>query len=128
VHVLFWPDGSKDNDGPNSFQAATALRNRFIDEFHLKDVPECKGLSDDPGHICMFPIDLEPGFGIATPFLVPNFAVFVPNDDYAAAAMWFQQYRGNLDVLLHPNSGCAVEDHVQWAAWMGNKWELKMSF
>ena len=111
-------------------KAAVKLRENFIDAFDLRDTPECKGLGDHPDHICLFPPDYEPGVGINTPFLVPNFAVFIPNNgkDYSEAVQWFTQRRGELDVLVHPNSGCPVADHLDWAIWQGNKWELKMSF
>ena len=34
------------------------------------------------------------------------------------------QNRGDLDVLVHPNSGCEFEDHTEWAFWGGKSWEL----
>jgi len=37
------------------------------------------------------------------------------------------QNRGNYDVLIHPNSGCELEDHSWWAFWGGNPWELDLS-
>ena len=27
--------------------------------------------------------------------------------------------RGNLSIMVHPNSGCEVEDHRDWALWLG---------
>lgn len=32
---------------------------------------------------------------------------------------------GDLDVLIHPNSGCEMYDHLLWPMWIGNKWELQ---
>ena len=26
--------------------------------------------------------------------------------------------------MIHPNSGCEVEDHTEWAVWGGKTWEL----
>ena len=37
---------------------------------------------------------------------------------------WFMKNKGILDILVHPNSGCGVQDHVDHALWAGNKWEL----
>lgn len=37
---------------------------------------------------------------------------------------WIMQRRGALDVLVHPNSGCGLEDHTQWPLWGGNAWEI----
>ena len=34
------------------------------------------------------------------------------------------QHRGVYDVLIHPNTGCSVLDHTDWAMWAGDKWEL----
>ena len=99
---------------------------------------------------------MTPGYGFANPFLVPNFAFYVPLEDFAPTTSWIMQHRGELDVLVHPNSGCAVNDHLDWfdtpppcprdmscaifldsqprlihalrSIWGGTKWELKMSF
>jgi len=29
--------------------------------------------------------------------------------------------------LIHPNSGCELEDHTWWAFWGGNPWEIDLS-
>eukprot|EP00756_Hemistasia_phaeocysticola_P012293 Hpha_TRINITY_DN15186_c3_g6::TRINITY_DN15186_c3_g6_i2::g.128693::m.128693 len=32
--------------------------------------------------------------------------------------------RGGLDIILHPNSGCEVSDHIDWPLWGGIKRDL----
>ena len=78
----------------------------------------------------MFKPDEKP----AGPFLAPQWSVFVPLEYFSAAVQWVMQRRGNtirtnqpeLDVLVHPNSGCEVEDHSWWAFWAGEKWRLNL--
>jgi aromatic ring-cleaving dioxygenase len=36
-------------------------------------------------------------------------------------------HKGNLDMLIHPNTGCEKEDHTNWASWSGTKWEIDTS-
>lgn len=33
------------------------------------------------------------------------------------AIEWILQHRGDLDILIHPNSGAEVSDHGKWALW-----------
>merc|ERR1712046_285254 len=41
---------------------------------------------------------------------------------------WWQSHRrysgGELDVLVHANSGCQLNDHTEFGIWMGTKWEM----
>ena len=40
---------------------------------------------------------------------------------------WLSQNRGEFSFLIHPNTGCAHEDHTKWAFWVGEKWNLDTS-
>ena len=128
IHTLFWPDGAKDNDGPHSIQAALEFRDDFIDAFDLREAKECDSLQDNDNKLCVFPPDIDPGFGFAAPFITPSWAVFLPKARLAEVYPWFVQHHQQLDILLHPNTGCAVADHTDYASWLGQEWELKLSF
>jgi aromatic ring-cleaving dioxygenase len=128
IHVLFWPDGAAGNNNTHNGVGAVALRKKFIDKFELEFTPNCTSLSDVNQGLCPFEIDYKPGFGHAGPFLVPNFAIFVPLDRFDETVPWMMMNRGDYDVLVHPNSesGCMYQDHIDHSVWSGNKWELKV--
>lgn len=80
-----------------------------------------------PGYpMCVFPVNMDPVTGHG-PFLTAEYAFFVPKEDLQRATNWMVQHRGVYDVLIHPNTGCHVQDHTDWAMWSGNKWELDTS-
>ena len=33
------------------------------------------------------------------------------------AVEWIMQHRGDLDILIHPNSGAELSDHKIWSSW-----------
>ena len=41
--------------------------------------------------------------------------------------MWMMQRKGEFSVLVHPNSGCEIEDHSWWAYWGGAPWPLDLT-
>jgi aromatic ring-cleaving dioxygenase len=41
---------------------------------------------------------------------------------------WLMLNRRGLDVLVHPNTGDAYEDHATHALWLGNKLKLRLRF
>ena len=41
---------------------------------------------------------------------------------------WLMLNHGNLDVLIHPNTGDDVPDHRDFALWLGKKLELNIEF
>jgi aromatic ring-cleaving dioxygenase len=124
IHVMFWPNATQ-GPGAHSADNAMRLRQDFFDHFGLDDNDECKAMfgMDD---MCWFPVDWEPGVGLAAPFVVPNWPIYVPMDRFAEAMPWISQHRGDLDVLMHPNSGCMRDDHEYNAMWSGNKWEINL--
>jgi len=81
--------------------------------------------------VCPFPFEFNAAaFPVEAggPFEAPNFSFFVSDTFLQAAVTWWQSHRryvgGELDVLVHANSGCQVNDHTEYAIWMGNKWEM----
>ena len=41
---------------------------------------------------------------------------------------WLMLNRRGLDVLVHPNTGDAYEDHATHALWLGNRLKLRLKF
>ena len=121
IHTLFWQMSAESVTKAMEFQQA------FFDEFELNGVEICTFEAPDPQpnieDICAFEIDWMP----SGPFVTANFAFFVPKGHYEKAVSWSMQNRGDLDIFVHPNSGCHVEDHIKWSVWGGNKWVLDVS-
>ena len=78
---------------------------------------------EEQTELCMFETRYEP-FG---PFLTGQWSVFVPPDKYYKSMSWILSRRGDLDIFIHPNTGCSTLDHTNSAQWTGNKWELDTS-
>ena len=120
IHVLFPSDAAK-------VREALALQLGFMEAFSLIGEPNCTMSAGDPAplvkEMCAFEIDWAP----AGPFLTAQYSFFVPSLQLTKAMAWTVRHRGTLDVLVHPNSGCEVEDHTRWAMWGGNKWEIDTS-
>jgi len=118
IHVHFW---QKNKD---SVAGALALRSRFISEFGVSESLPCDDSHlGQPTYLCMLDVDYEP----TAPFLTSEWAVFVPVGLFSVTVPWIMSHRGQYDVLVHPTSGCEIEDHRDWSFWCGNKWELDLS-
>jgi aromatic ring-cleaving dioxygenase len=115
IHVLF------DAANNSNVREALQLQVDFMHAFDLSGKPNCTVVAGDPApwikDICSFEIDWEP----AGPFLSAQYSWFVPVEKLTKAVAWTVRHKGDLDVLVHPNSGCEVEDHTSWAMWGGNK-------
>lgn len=114
VHVLYY----RTND--TQIQEALNLRNKFAAHFNLGFDKPCDLFHND--YMCMFEEEREP----AGPFITSQWSVYFLNDDYVKVVPWITQNRAGLDVLVHPNSGCEIEDHSWWATWAGHPWPLKL--
>lgn len=127
VHVIF------DDHNDTSRRAALSFQRLFAETFNISaevNPVECDDTNTSHGEnpqLCM--IDNDWGrYNASTghwkspacPFLDPEWAVFVPADLFGAVMPWFMQHRPEiLDVVVHPNSGCEVYDHRDWATWSG---------
>jgi DOPA 4,5-dioxygenase len=124
IHFLFWQYNT------DSVNAAFKLQAQFMEHFQLtlKD-NTCNESTvwntTHPVSLCMFPANYP--FAHSGPFLVSEWAVFVPVETFFETVTWSMQHRGNLDIIVHPNSGCEIEDHRDWSVWGGNKWELDLT-
>jgi len=120
IHVLFW---SKNNDSVN---AAKVLQQKFRKQFGVLVDPCPESVwntTHSPDILCFFPWAPEAD----GPFLTGMWAAFVPLERFKDTVPWMMQHRGNLDVFVHPNSGCEIYDHVNWPLWGGKPWEIDVS-
>jgi aromatic ring-cleaving dioxygenase len=131
VHVIF------DDQNETSLKHALAFQKKFAETFNIStevDQVKCDDSNTPHGEnppLCMIDNDWgtfnastghwkRKGDVGACPFLNPEFAVFLPVERYAVVVPWFMQHRPKmLDVVVHPNSGCEVYDHRDWAIWSG---------
>eukprot|EP00128_Syssomonas_multiformis_P001366 Colp12_sorted_trinity150504_noHs@25276 len=119
VHVMFQKEHR--SDACTGYDDAMLFRNLFMKTFNISQV-DCAG-DFDQGRLCMFPTALGP-FG---PFLAPQWAAFVPLEDYPAISQWMMQNRGQFDVFIHPNTGFERNDHKDWGVWGGRPYPLDLT-
>lgn len=122
LHVLFLQNNE------SSVYQAMKLQKDFVTAFGLVGKPNCSGNAGDPWNkgemiLCSFGVDMEP----VGPFPTAQFAFFVPPEVVVPTLNFLVQRRGDLDVLLHPNSGCEIEDHTKWMSWSGLSWRIDTS-
>ncbi len=114
IHVLYWQSNEEDAKG------ARLLRENFRSAFEgTLGQKECNS-TFHMENLCLF-ADIDKPDG---PFLTAQWAVFVPIDHFYSTVSWIMQNRNGYDVLVHPNSGCEIEDHSWWAFWGGNPWQI----
>ena len=41
-----------------------------------------------------------------------QYSFFIPKHFYEETVAWTMQHRNHLDIMVHPNTGCEVEDHT----------------
>lgn len=121
IHILFTAANA------SQVQAALAFQLQFMTAYDLLGKANCTMTAGDPAawatEICAFEIDWQP----AGPFLTAQYSFFIPKKDVLSTIAWSVRHKGELDMLLHPNSGCEVEDHTKWALWGGKKLQLDTS-
>jgi DOPA 4,5-dioxygenase len=74
-----------------------------------------------------FPVEVE-GFRDTPrgPHPIPNVLVVFEPDLFAEVVPYLMLNRDGLDVLVHPLTKNAVEDHSSYAIWLGSPVELKL--
>lgn len=114
-HVLYWQINEEHTKGTYE------LRDLFMETFKHRLGPECTS-NYHQDKMCMFKPSKQPN----GPFLTAQWSIFFLNEDFTEIVPWIMQHRGKYDVLVHPNSGCDLEDHSWWAFWGGNPWPINL--
>eukprot|EP00388_Colpodella_angusta_P000973 GDKJ01003273.1.p1 GENE.GDKJ01003273.1~~GDKJ01003273.1.p1 ORF type:complete len:226 (-),score=46.81 GDKJ01003273.1:237-914(-) len=115
VHVLY------DRSAP---RRAKALQLLDIVEKQF-DLPKCpRGGNDHMNFACSFGEDHDP----AGPWNSPQWSIFFLPEHYEKISQFVLKHRSDLDVMIHPNSGCGHLDHTHWAVWSGKMWPLVNMF
>ena len=122
IHVLYWQNNQ------NSTDLALKLRKDFISKFELDETADACTFSlgepmPEQKKICIFDVDTEP----AGPFVTAQYSFFIPTDFFQVTTAWSVAHRTVLDIFIHPNSGCSLQDHLHFGMWSGTKWELDPS-
>jgi len=60
------------------------------------------------------------------PHTVAMYQVAFAAEDFARIVPWLMLNRGDLDVLVHPLAGNALDDHTIYAMWLGEKLPLRL--
>ena len=116
IHLVYLQTNQKDTED------AYKIRDKFRVKFASKMGPDCHDLFHNE-YTCI----LDPDVGPAGPFPVANWSVFVLPEHLELMMAWMTQNRGRFSVLVHPNSGCEVEDHSDWTFWSGNPYPLDLT-
>lgn len=55
-----------------------------------------------------------------------TFQVLFDSEDFGRIVPWLMQHRGDLDVLVHGDTGNDLIDHTRYVFWLGSPQELRL--
>ena len=102
-----------------SVATARAVHDAFLKKF--PDVGACAADFHQKG-LCVW--ENDPCLGPVGPFATGQWAAYVPLERIGEVQAWLMQFRRELSVFIHPNSGCILLDHSAWPLWLGSPWHL----
>ncbi len=74
-----------------------------------------------------FPVELGRFSGEQVgPHPVPQFQVIFRQDAFQSVVPWLMLNREGLDILVHPLTDDMVDDHTDYALWLGTPIKLKL--
>lgn len=127
---LFRDSGSGANQIEQPIGPASKILAKMYEAFNITQ--ECDSWIGHDARRCGFNVDGSfgsdgPGWYFLPSLPEKNWAVSILPSDFGAAVQWISQNRcadnnGTVvcyDVLVHPNTGCMVNDHNEWGAWFG---------
>jgi len=62
------------------------------------------------------------------PHSAPMYQVALATDTFSGLVSWLMLNRGELSVLVHPNTGRALDDHLVHALWLGTPLPIRADF
>ena len=57
----------------------------------------------------------------------PQWAILFLPKDFERIVTWGLQHKDDLDIIIHPNTGCGLEDHSWWVIYGGTQRVLDLS-
>jgi aromatic ring-cleaving dioxygenase len=63
-----------------------------------------------------------------TPWMNPQWAILFLPKDFERIVTWGLQHKDDLDMVIHPNTGCEIEDNSWWVIYSGNRRDFDLSF
>ena len=105
------------------FNDASRIRQAFKDRFGSQLGPDCSTQYHND-YNCFLEITRVP----VGPFTVSEWSIFVLPEFLLPMMQWATQYREQYTIFIHPNSGCQVEDHSDWAMFNGPAYPLDLSY
>lgn len=76
--------------------------------------------------LCFYKTDYKPNKK-SSPWNDPEWAILFYPKDFERIVTWGLQHKDDLDLVIHPNTGCMIEDHTWWVIFAGKKRELNIS-
>jgi len=77
----------------------------------------------------MFEVNIGPWrHGVYGPHPCSNFQVAFAPKDFGEFVPWLTLNRTGLDILVHPSTGQLVEDHTDYAMWLGKPRRIRRHF
>ena len=73
-----------------------------------------------------FPVQVGKNQGIAGPHPVPQMQIIFKTDAFQSVVPWLMFNRQGLDILVHPLTDDMVDDHTDYALWLGTPVKLKL--
>jgi aromatic ring-cleaving dioxygenase len=74
-----------------------------------------------------FPVELGPNSGAQVgPHPVPQFQMIFAAAQFQTVVPWLMLNRGGLDILIHPLTDDMLDDHTDYALWLGTPIKLKL--
>ena len=58
------------------------------------------------------------------PHVLPQYAIVCPVELFPILIRFFMLNNGGLSILIHPNTGNAIKDHLDHAVWIGKQLPL----
>lgn len=78
----------------------------------------------------LFPEHLEADYNIARvgPHLAHNIQIDIKKEGFAEILQWLQMNNDGLSILVHPETGDDIKDHLQHSIWVNKELGYNMDF
>jgi len=126
IHIMYERQ-MQINDPSHDETGLLKLVQAFRKRFGLHG-PNCTSLMDEGTWMCEFPYEDPAGTACAMPFMTNTAAFSIPVNRFQETASWIMLNRGTYDIMIHPNTGCMLNDHIDWPLWGGKPWPIRFTY